>query len=643
MNKGMPLWEQHLEKFVLGLAVVMLLGVLAMTLLGGSEISADIDGRTYGASEVDDVMAEKAQELGRRLSPDADADTTRLEGIDADGSGRFESRLSASVSPRRSLPRTAPALAAVLLPEEVGAIDVWYHEPGIPAPRIHSEVEQTVDTVASAEFERVAGLSSAISENGDVTWATPSAMIDLAAIRRELEVQDDRATPSRNRIPSNWYNARPYVLDVVFERQQLQDDGQWGGAEIVDTLPGAMELRTRIRAEREGDGLNASFKEFVWTNLDDPVKQLEVLQPEFYETLNGRWTIPDGDASEADEDDSPAVDEEEAARRREEQQLIRRIEDKRALKARKTVKLEELGGPLREEDDEASGGRGRGSSGGGGRSSRGGGQSNPDGGAPGFGSGAGRKSGDAGGSPLDRRRRLALTREVEQLADEIKRLQERLEELNPDSDSLDEEDGAVESLPDLAQVDEVQVWGHDLGVVPGETYRYRCRVELFNPFFARGRQLLPDQQSLAEPFEIPSQSSEWSDPITIDPPVSFWVVQATASDGDLGLGEARFEVYRYFEGALRSERFVVEPGERIGGPAVVDGVSVDFSTDWYLVDVVDDPAAPESSALDREDNATVICRRVDDIRRQVKVPSQERDDLKRLTFEFDADSAEGRN
>ena len=41
------------------------------------------------------------------------------------------------------------------------------------------------------------------------------------------------------------------------------------------------------------------------------------------------------------------------------------------------------------------------------------------------------------------------------------------------------------------------VWTHDLSVEPGATYRYRCRVFLYNPLFARSRQLLEAQQERA--------------------------------------------------------------------------------------------------------------------------------------------------
>ncbi len=147
MNKGMPFWEQHLEKMVLGLSVVVLLAVFAMMVLGTADITAEIDGRTYGASEVDDVMVQKAQELGSRLSPEATADVSAFDAIDGSGAGGFRDRLTAGVSPSSRLPRVAPALAASLLPEEVGSVDVWYYEPSLDAPQIRSQVVKTIDTI----------------------------------------------------------------------------------------------------------------------------------------------------------------------------------------------------------------------------------------------------------------------------------------------------------------------------------------------------------------------------------------------------------------------------------------------------------------------------------------------------------------
>jgi len=645
MNKGMPFWEQHLEKMVLGLSVLVLLAVFAMMVLGTADITAEIDGRSYGPSEVDSVMVQKAQELGQKLSPEASADVASLEAIDGTGASGFRERIVAKVSPSSTLPRVAPALAASLLPEEVGSVDVWYHEPSIDSPAIRSRVVQTIDTIEPTEFDRVAELSSLVPANGDVVWTTPVATLDLAGIRRELQSQPRGTNPPRNVIPSNWYNDRPYVLDLVFERQTLGADGQWGDIEVIGPPPGMPELRTQIRQAEEDDALNASFKEFVWLNLDDRVQQLELLQPEFYATVNDRLSIGDLEA-ETDEVGEAPVDAAEAALRQQQSELRRRIKDRVASAGRLEATLDELGGPLREDEVPGSGpgggagrGSGRGSSRGGGGGPPGG---DPNGGGQGFGSGAGRKTGSSDGSAADKRRRIALTLKLERMTAEIKRLQEQLAELDPEGGAMEFEVDAAAVIPDLAEADELLVWTHDLAVEQGATYRYRCHAVLFNPFFARGRQLLPDQQSLAESFGLSSANSDWSDPVTINPPVEFFVVKARDEGGDLGMGEARFELYRYADGALRTEQFTVQPGERIGRSATVDGAVIDFATDWYLVDVIADPAAPEGPGLDREENATVVCRRIDGAEVRIRVPSTQQADPRRASLSVDVASADQR-
>ncbi len=637
MNKGMPFWEQHLEKMVLGLSVVVLLAVFAMMVLGTADITAEIDGRTYGASEVDDVMVQKAQELGSRLSPEATADVSAFDAIDGSGAGGFRDRLTAGVSPSSRLPRVAPALAASLLPEEVGSVDVWYYEPSLDAPQIRSQVVQTIDTIDPSEFDRVAELSSLAKANGDVVWTTPVATLDLDGIRRELAAQTRGTTPPRNAIPSNWYNERPYILDIVFERETLGVDGSWGDLAVVSPPPGTPELRSQIVKAKDEDALNASFKQFVWLNLDDRVQQLELLQPDFYATLNDRLSIGDLE--------STSVDASEAAAKQEEAELRRRIKDRVSSASRLEATLDELGGPLREEEDTGAGaggsagrggGSGRGSGRGGGGGPPGG---DPNGGGAGFGSGAGRKTGSSDGSAADKRRRIALTLKLERMKAEIKRLQEQLAELDPNAGTIDLEMNPGTSLPDLAVADEILVWTHDLAVEQGATYRYRCRAVTFNPFFARGRQLLPDQQSLAESFGLSSATSDWSAPVTINPPVEFFAVKASDSSGSLGMGEARFELYSYTDGALRSELFTVEPGERIGRAATVGGRMVDFTTDWYLVDVIADPAAPEGPGLDQEENATVICRRLDGTEIRIRVPSSQQADPRRAGLRIDVASS----
>jgi hypothetical protein len=539
-------------------------------------------------------------------------------------------------------PLIAPSLASVLLPEEVGTSDVWYYEPVIPEPRIQPMVMQTIDTLEATELERNADLADLVgSSAGDLIWTTPVASIDLAGFRAELEGQDSMVNPMRSQIPSNWYNRRPYVIDVVFERQAKGDDGEWGTAQIVEPVPGRLSYREEI-VERIADGtLDAGFRQQIWLQLDDKVNQLEVLQPEFYATRNDSFAAPAlfDDRELSADDGMDDVSDEEAARRQEQREIERRLRDRVSSAGRIEATLKELGGELREGDagtEDEDSGSGRGGGRGGGR-----GKSDPNG-DPGFGSsGQGKKGSSSIGSATDRRRRMNLTLKLDRLRSEIERLQDDLEAMDPAAADFmgSVETEAVEVI-DIAVDDEMLVWTHDLSVEPGATYRYRCTVHLYNPLFARSRQLLEAQQERARSFTIESLTSDWSSPVEISPPVEFYVVRASEEGGSLGLGEVRVEMYRYFNGSRRSTQFSVQPGEQIGRTITVPGgdrpVAVDFSTDWYLVDVVADPAASGGSGLDRDDDATVVCRRIDGTELRLRVPSRELVNQDRIRFKTDA-------
>jgi hypothetical protein len=447
--------------------------------------------------------------------------------------------------------------------------------------------------------------------------------------------------PMRSQIPSNWYNRRPYVIDVVFERQAKGDDGEWGTTQIVEPVPGRLSYREEI-VERIADGtLDAGFRQQIWLQLDDKVNQVEVLQPEFYATRNDSFAAPAlfDDRELSADDGMDDVSDEEAARRQEQREIERRLRDRVSSAGRIEATLKELGGELREGDagsDDGDSGSGRGGGRGGGK-----GKSDPNG-DPGFGSsGQGKKGSSGTGSATDRRRRMNLTMKLDRLRSEIERLQDSLEAMDPDAaDFMGSVETAAVEVIDIAVDDEMLVWTHDLSVEPGATYRYRCTVRLYNPLFARSRQLLEAQQERAKSFTIESLTSDWSSPIEIRPPVEFYVVRASEESGSLGLGEVRVEMYRYFNGSRRSTQFSVQPGERIGRTITVPGgdrpVAVDFSTDWYLVAVVADPAASGGSGLDRDDDATVVCRRIDGTELRLRVPSRELVNQDRIRFKTDA-------
>ena len=642
MNKGTPIWEQHIEKAVLGIALLLLLGVFALIVLDLDPISADVSGRTYSPAELGEVMVERSQELGRKLRPDSAADVTQLEAIEIDGGAGFAAALDRRIGPSSQTPLIAPRLASALLPEQIGSVDVWYYEPDFAALRMNTAVTQSINTIAPEEFDdpalETSGEYILTGTDADVVWTTPAATIDLRGIRRELANADTRSDPPRNQIPSNWYNDRPYVVDVVFERQVLDaSDRTWGPIETVEVFPGAFSLRAMIASKAAADELDADFRSDVWFNLDDKVKQLEILRPEFFATVNDWDGISAIDESESPQEsaEDEGLDEDEAEKRRRIRALNGLIESKGREIRRITGTLNELGGPLEADevdpDSGSSGGR------------------RPDdrnspgiGGSDGIaGSGAGRKNSSSNAlSEADKKRRIKLTTKLRDVQQRLADLQAQLAELDPTADTEAEIGGPEIKVSDLASDIDVLVWCHDLFVDQGMTYRYRVRVDLFNPFFGRGSLLLKQQAKLADEFQITSKTSDWSDPVTIDPPVEFFVVRATDGTGSMGMGQARIEMYRYLNGKRILETFTVEPGEPIGGVEVTGGEEVDFTSGWYLVDVIDDPASSDDQGLDREDNARVVCRRMDGKTVEMVVPTEQLKDRIRNKRRFQAESGE---
>lgn len=178
----------------------------------------------------------------------------------------------------------------------------------------------------------------------------------------------------------------------------------------------------------------------------------------------------------------------------------------------------------------------------------------------------------------------------------------------------------------------ILVWAHDLDAEPGKTYRYRSQIRVYNPFFTRARQLVKEQVKLADQVVLESAASDWSNPVEMAPPVEFFLVRANPGEGPLGLGSARVEVYRLFDGKWRLEEFTVAPGDRIGrvvdaqrapagkgatggtaggaAPTAGSTSAIDFTTDWYVVDIIEDQTGERKGVSDSQKPAIVIIERV---------------------------------
>ena len=200
--------------------------------------------------------------------------------------------------------------------------------------------------------------------------------------------------------------------------------------------------------------------------------------------------------------------------------------------------------------------------------------------------------------------RNARTRErrIERINEQIEGLRTELEELG-----FEEEEEAVSNrrgsrsdryagreVPGADQLvgNSIPVWTHDVGVVPGETYRYRLRVVVNNPLFGREQLLDPDdadQQALAGEPLVHSDWSSWTAPTTVPPRRAYFVTSASdASEFAGGEPRAGVELYEMYYGYYRKATVSLGPGDRAVG-------RTDLPATLLLVD----PAAASRDAIER--------------------------------------------
>lgn len=634
--KGISIFEQHVEKFVLLLAVVALLAVAAMQfVLRPNRVM--VDGRDVDPGQVDVILKERADALAQKIRDDSKLEQEVFSQPAPRIASEFEKKLAAGVTSGQPLPAIAAAIAGPLTPVDLGA-DTWYYQPRVPAATILAEVSQTADALADnvvAQHPELAARFPNAAAPKDIVWTTPAAIIDPKAIRDELRRTNAGATPPQAQVPTPWYNDSLYVVDVRFEREERLAGGGWGSPVVVDVIPGQTTFRPRLSGTAD-----AGVRNDLFTRLGDRVVQRQVLQPDFLPTRNGAFVPPTMPGAEAAKGGNEEAD-----------QLAGVIARLKGDRARQNDQLKEIGGPLEDTPKDSDKGKddskdkGRGDKG----DDKGKGAAPPGGGgglSGGFAGNKGDKGAEGKDSEKSKARRIALTKKLKELDAKIARFESELKALAPDM----KVEGAAGGGIDLAGDQPVLVWAHDIGVQPGTTYRYRAIVDVYNPFFARGRQLVKAQAGLSDKIAMESLRSEWSKPVDVTPPVAFFVTRAIPGEGPLGLGSARVEVYRLHDGKWRREEFSVSPGDRIGRASdsarvaaskeVVAGEAkgggkddkdaataasgpIDFSTDWYIVDVVEDNTAERRPSSDQR-TALVVIQKLDGQGRvEIRDPARE--------------------
>lgn len=616
-TKGISFFEQHVEKIVLGVSGVVFVSVLVWQLF---PTTVKVDGKNVALGDLDREIATKTEMLKRKLDTENTPLAEQLKGKlpqSLNGSA-FEALAASHKLGSDALPQIEPRLAKGKIEPVGGADTAIFHVPVFAAAKMGAtiQVDDTVEESFLQQNPKAKELPALSGASADVSWLVPNATIDAKAMFAELAKEEPKA------IPTPWYRSNLFLVDVVFERQEVLGDNTAGVTGQVEILPGAFTLRQEILRDQ-----NAALRDGVWDALSNASTQRSILQPEFIPTKRGNFSAATllSDPDEVEEGEDPKL------------RSLRKNVAKQSLEvARLEQDLKELGGPLEdtskedkkreEEEEKESGGGNRGGSGNSGQNRPGGGLG---GGGLSGGMGGGKNNG-SGADPRDeatKEKRIKMTKALKEKKARLESLQKELEKLGASVES-----SKATGPFDPKSQERLVVWAHDLGVVPGRTYRYRAALRTYNPFFTYAGLLDKEQKPLATPFTIDTPIAEWSEPLTVAPRIAFFVTDAVPGEGRLGVGQASVEVYTYQDGERRVERVTIQPGDAISGKDSTTG------TGYFLVDVVADPTTDRGGS-DRRASAIAIIQAESGKRYEIKVPSAEVRNDRRLNLQDEVELA----
>ena len=137
----------------------------------------------------------------------------------------------------------------------------------------------------------------------------------------------------------------------------------------------------------------------------------------------------------------------------------------------------------------------------------------------------------------------------------------------------------------------VEAWVHDETVKEGMVYSYRLRVVLVSPLFGQFRDVQPEHKEDARQMKLDTEWSAWSDPVPVTRATEFFFTNLNAQTQKMTV-----DVFARKWGARVRQRFTVQVGDPIGKDDVsmslrnpltnqMENAKVDFRTGAVAVDV----------------------------------------------------------
>ena len=576
--------EMHCEKILVLFAGILCVGVLVWQFLFYG-IEVKIGNSTVSLAQLNEKLSKADSSVTAKLDPAGNSPleipTQKRVGNDSD---IFREKLSSDVTPSLPLPANEPSFGTLLLGKAIENEQVFYSPVFVAAQM--KEAILSIDALdlsaidKELESENVEFFSKyKAPATTDIIWVSPCAEINLAALRLELERNDLKQTPPIEPIPTQWFDPAPFILDVVFERQQKASGNTWGAVTIVKPVPGQGAWREMIETGKGGQGI----RDTVFSELASYAAQMSVLQPEMLPTKNQSFPPESfSDPTETDTDFTKADQEKKTAEKKLNSVVLQleRIEEN----------LKKAGGPLYPQKG----------SGGGSDTDDADGKKEKGGGGNGFGMGGGgsvKKGAPTGAdTQASKDTRISLTKKRDQKKKEFDKLKSEFEVQFPES--IQDSKNLAKQEPKLQLVDlsVVNVWAHDLEAVAGNTYRYRATVKIYNPFFTRENLLVAAQTKLSKGLVLSSATSEWGNEVTLPSATSFFFTRGSAREG-IGGRRISIALFRNSSGVQNLSSEDLKLGDPVGSVVGTKDEAIDFSTNWYLADIFDDAGSDKNGGI----------------------------------------------
>ncbi len=579
--KGISIVERHFEKAIALVVALAVAGYVGWDFYAPATFQLGSNSNVIPANANEILL----QETGKISQKQASTEIIEWEPLVKGATQQaFAQKMNGDLLPAAPFPRTAPNLAAKMIVPDTRSVDTLYYQPRFEPPTMVTPVEWFSDAlqpnaVSANEPLKKFLASQSDADSLDVIWTRPVARVDLKAIRNELTKEDKEANPPLFAANSEWRKNAIFLLDVVFERQEQNENGSWSDPVIVPIMFGFEGNLFRDKKDLDSNKIFASMRG------EKSIEKL-IRQPDFYDTLHGIGKTNSTKGAAGEQAAAPGDKKKQQARDKKKQELDNYMVQMQAL----DKELNSFGGDWTQEKEDTKKVKAKQDAD---RVNKEGKKNNPN---------------YKLVPPEDLKIPLwkRITKEAVALRKVIKDLQK---EFGVESEqSADSKDSKVEapSKPAQSEADFIDVWTHDLQAPLGKVVRYRCRIDIYNPFFGKERQLGKKQQGLAKASAISTDFSQWSAPVRVPRKTMYFAENGTLETSVAGSKSSIFfNVYVLQNGLWRKTE--PNPSFELGQPLIFpltfkdkladNNASVnEIDTGWYVVDIVDDPnASPEKN------------------------------------------------